>query len=163
MGVTKYSMASLHFFFRSAVAEESVMAIRTVCAFGGEQNAISRFEKELGRAKMGGVRSLVLWKKWWTSWWFQIHPSENSHGTWKYPNPGKGWKRRNIHKTTVFLDSMSTFQGVFLFSPPKIGAMIQFHGCLLQMGWVATTNKSEDPAGDPYENFGPTFFQRSID
>ena len=55
------SMASLAtFLFRSAVAEESVMAIRTVCAFGGEQNAISRFEKELGRAKMGGVRSLVL-------------------------------------------------------------------------------------------------------
>lgn len=64
MGVTKYFMASLAtFLFRSAVAEESVMAIRTVCAFGGEQNAISRFEKELGRAKMGGVRTLVLWKK----------------------------------------------------------------------------------------------------
>lgn len=31
------------------------------------------------------------------------------------------------------------------------------------MGWIATTNYSEDPAGDPYENFGITFFQRSID
>ena len=41
----------------SAVAEESLMAIRTVAAFGGEGTELGRFEKELLSAKMGGVRS----------------------------------------------------------------------------------------------------------
>lgn len=31
------------------------MAIRTVCAFGGEASALQRFERELMAAKMGGV------------------------------------------------------------------------------------------------------------
>eukprot|EP00437_Effrenium_voratum_P006528 CAMPEP_0181433018 /NCGR_PEP_ID=MMETSP1110-20121109/19072_1 /TAXON_ID=174948 /ORGANISM="Symbiodinium sp., Strain CCMP421" /LENGTH=1292 /DNA_ID=CAMNT_0023556451 /DNA_START=66 /DNA_END=3944 /DNA_ORIENTATION=+ len=41
----------------SAVAEESLMAIRTVAAFGGEGTELGRFEKELLSAKIGGVRS----------------------------------------------------------------------------------------------------------
>jgi len=39
------------------VAEESLMAIRTVVAFGGEASAMRRFERELTRAKMGGIRA----------------------------------------------------------------------------------------------------------
>jgi hypothetical protein len=42
---------------RSTVAEESLMAIRTVVAFGGEASAMRRFERELTRAKMGGIRA----------------------------------------------------------------------------------------------------------
>ena len=42
---------------RSTVAEESLMAIRTVVAFGGEASALRRFERELTRAKMGGIRA----------------------------------------------------------------------------------------------------------
>ena len=41
----------------SAVAEESMMAIRTVAAFGGEAAETARFEKELLSAKRGGIRS----------------------------------------------------------------------------------------------------------
>ena len=41
----------------SAVAEESLMAIRTVAAFGGETSEVARFEKELLPAKVGGIRS----------------------------------------------------------------------------------------------------------
>ena len=41
----------------SAVAEESLMAIRTVAAFGGEKAESARFEKELVSAKFGGIRS----------------------------------------------------------------------------------------------------------
>lgn len=33
------------------------MAIRTVVAFGGEASALRRFERELTRAKMGGIRA----------------------------------------------------------------------------------------------------------
>ena len=40
------------------MAEESLMAIRTVVAFGGEGSALRRFERELSRAKMGGIRAL---------------------------------------------------------------------------------------------------------
>ena len=43
----------------SAVAEESLIAIRTVAAFGGEATQSERFEKELVSAKMGGIRSGV--------------------------------------------------------------------------------------------------------
>ncbi|CAE7173775.1 ABCB1 [Symbiodinium microadriaticum] len=43
----------------SAVAEESLMAIRTVAAFGAENAESARFEKELLSAKMGGIRSGV--------------------------------------------------------------------------------------------------------
>ena len=43
----------------SAVAEESLMAIRTVAAFGGEQTESTRFENELLSAKLGGIRSGV--------------------------------------------------------------------------------------------------------
>ena len=41
----------------SAVAEESLMAIRTVAAFGGESVQSARFGKELLSAKQGGIRS----------------------------------------------------------------------------------------------------------
>ena len=41
----------------SAVAEESLMAIRTVAAFGGEAKEVARFERELLPAKVGGIRS----------------------------------------------------------------------------------------------------------
>ncbi|CAE7460723.1 Abcb5 [Symbiodinium sp. CCMP2592] len=41
----------------SAVAEESLMAIRTVAAFGGESVQSARFGKELLSAKEGGIRS----------------------------------------------------------------------------------------------------------
>ena len=42
---------------------------------------------------------------------------------------GKGWKRRDIHKTTGFFWVLYVnFPGcLFLFSPPKFGEMIQFH------------------------------------
>mmetsp|Transcript_74346 Transcript_74346/g.177339 ORF Transcript_74346/g.177339 Transcript_74346/m.177339 type:complete len:1235 (-) Transcript_74346:315-4019(-) len=43
----------------ATVAEESIMAIRTVAAFGGEGKATARFEKELLSAKIGGIRSGV--------------------------------------------------------------------------------------------------------
>ncbi|CAE6964952.1 ABCB1 [Symbiodinium sp. CCMP2592] len=43
----------------SSVAEESLMAIRTVAAFGAENAESARFEKELLSAKMGGIRSGV--------------------------------------------------------------------------------------------------------
>ena len=43
----------------SAVAEESLMAIRTVAAFGAEKTESARFEKELLSAKLGGIRSGV--------------------------------------------------------------------------------------------------------
>jgi len=43
----------------SAVAEESLMAIRTVAAFGAEGAESARFEKELLSAKIGGIRSGV--------------------------------------------------------------------------------------------------------
>jgi len=43
----------------SAVAEESLMAIRTVAAFGAEAAESARFEKELLSAKIGGIRSGV--------------------------------------------------------------------------------------------------------
>ncbi|CAE7464917.1 Abcb1 [Symbiodinium natans] len=43
----------------SAVAEESLMAIRTVAAFGAEEAESARFEKELLSAKIGGIRSGV--------------------------------------------------------------------------------------------------------
>lgn len=54
----------------------------------------------------------------------------------------------------------STKQLFFWVLYVKFGEMIQFHGCLLQMGWIATTNYSEDPAGDPYEIFWPHFFSK---
>jgi ATP-binding cassette subfamily B (MDR/TAP) protein 1 len=38
-----------------AVAEEVLMAIRTVTAFGGERHEVERFQRQLGRAKHGGV------------------------------------------------------------------------------------------------------------
>ena len=38
-----------------AVAEEVLMSIRTVVAFGGEVHEIERFSSQLGRAKRGGV------------------------------------------------------------------------------------------------------------
>lgn len=41
----------------ATVAEESIMAIRTVAAFGGEGKATARFEKELLSAKLGGIRT----------------------------------------------------------------------------------------------------------
>ncbi|CAE7840271.1 ABCB1 [Symbiodinium sp. CCMP2592] len=41
----------------SAVAEEALMAIRSVAAFGGEAVEVARFEKELIPAKIGGIRS----------------------------------------------------------------------------------------------------------
>jgi len=41
----------------STVAEEAMMAIRTVAAFGGEEAETARFEKELQSAKIGGIRS----------------------------------------------------------------------------------------------------------
>ena len=41
----------------SAVAEESLMAIRSVAAFGGENMEAARFEKELSPAKVAGIRT----------------------------------------------------------------------------------------------------------
>jgi len=43
----------------STVAEEAMMAIRTVAAFGAEATECARFEKELMSAKVGGIRSGV--------------------------------------------------------------------------------------------------------
>lgn len=93
---------------------------------------------------------------------FNMYPSENQHGTWKYPNPWKGWTRRDIHKTTVFWGFyVSTFQGVFFIFTAKIwGNFPISRGWFLQMGWIATTNYSEDPAGDPYEIFWPHIFSK---
>lgn len=55
----QYSQQAEDFQRASTVAEESLMAIRTVVAFGGEASALRRFERELTRAKMGGIRSGV--------------------------------------------------------------------------------------------------------
>ena len=43
----------------SAVAEEALMAIRSVAAFGGEAREVARFEKELIPAKIGGIRAVT--------------------------------------------------------------------------------------------------------
>ena len=54
-----YSQQVADFARASSVAEESILAIRTVAAFGGERLAQQRFGKELPAAKRGGVRSGV--------------------------------------------------------------------------------------------------------
>ncbi|CAE7376068.1 Multidrug resistance protein 1A [Symbiodinium microadriaticum] len=53
----KTAMQIADFARASAVAEESLLAIRTVAAFGGESVQSARFEKELLSAKRGGIRS----------------------------------------------------------------------------------------------------------
>ncbi|CAE7454336.1 ABCB1 [Symbiodinium necroappetens] len=47
----------INFARASAVAEEALMAIRSVASFGGEALEVARFEKELIPAKIGGIRS----------------------------------------------------------------------------------------------------------
>ncbi|CAK9035219.1 unnamed protein product [Durusdinium trenchii] len=52
-----YSAQAEDFAKASSVAEESIMGIRTVTAFGAEKTTRRRFESELTAAKMGGIRS----------------------------------------------------------------------------------------------------------
>eukprot|EP00930_Biecheleria_cincta_P069480 TRINITY_DN57216_c0_g1_i1.p1 TRINITY_DN57216_c0_g1~~TRINITY_DN57216_c0_g1_i1.p1 ORF type:complete len:1354 (+),score=213.13 TRINITY_DN57216_c0_g1_i1:66-4064(+) len=54
---SSYSLQDQLFARASSVAEETLMAIRTVVAFGAETREQQRFEKELTAAKQGGVRA----------------------------------------------------------------------------------------------------------
>eukprot|EP00438_Fugacium_kawagutii_P036842 Skav204452 [mRNA] locus=scaffold1298:288157:300048:+ [translate_table: standard] len=79
----------------STVAEESLMAIRTVCAFGGEESALQRFEAELMRAKIGGTSA-------------PAHPG-TKHQLWRLPcthmhcHACHGWDKMGRCKMWTFM------------------------------------------------------------
>ncbi|CAE7733347.1 Abcb1a [Symbiodinium sp. CCMP2456] len=59
-GIEHYTeVQQINFARASAVAEEALMAIRSVAAFGGEAREVARFEKELIPAKVGGIRAVT--------------------------------------------------------------------------------------------------------